>query len=58
MYSQGRSSKKGSDHLAAFGWYGKILWVSSGVENIKLVENMNCYEFARALSFKMAENEI
>jgi len=44
--------------MSSFGWNGKILWVASGVENIKTVEQMSGYEFARVLSFKIAENDI
>ena len=43
--------------LAKFGWYGHILFLAGGVENIKLVEKMNLYDFLTALSYKIAQNE-
>lgn len=43
--------------VAKFGWYGHILFLSGGVENIKLVEKMNLYDFLTALSYRIAQNE-
>lgn len=50
--------KSGNNALNSFGWYGKLLWVAGGVANVNMVENMNCYDFARMLSFEIAKNEI
>jgi hypothetical protein len=34
-----------------------VLFLAEGVENIKLVEQMNLYDFLTALSYKIAKNE-
>jgi hypothetical protein len=34
------------------------MYVAEGVENIKNVEQMTVYDFARILSYKIAENDI
>ena len=54
--SKGGGGKLNKD-LAQFGWYGHVLFLADGVQNIKLVEQMNLYDFLTALSYKIARNE-
>ena len=57
VYQGNRGNGKISP-MSDFGWNGKILWLADGVENVEKVNEMNCYEFLRQLSFKIAKNEV
>lgn len=44
--------------MAAFGWYGKILYLAGqDVTSIRYVEKMKLHDFLTALSYRVAENK-
>ena len=49
------SKKTDSGWLKSYGWYARLVDLSGGVQNLKLMESMNVHQFLHLLAIRSAE---